>query len=162
MRPAKTQISLGIRPVWSETSLSTWRKLGSLAGRMPRLIWAFAGRTVILLVLSRGGSNLFLWVLLHYDQLWVWSHKTNFSFVWDMGRRRHDTKLYLSTIYCPLFRFQTRHICIMEFCLAIEQAYLYHPRNRHKCLSMHGRFSVNIQLLINCVKCLNKRTMQHH
>ena len=31
VRPAKTQISLGIRPVWSESSLSAWRKLGSLA-----------------------------------------------------------------------------------------------------------------------------------
>ena len=27
VRPAKTQISLGIRPVWSESSLSAWRKL---------------------------------------------------------------------------------------------------------------------------------------
>ena len=69
VRPAKTQISLGIRPIWSESSLSAWRKLGSLAthwvhsedsdqtGRMPRLIWVFAGRTVILLVLSCRGSN---------------------------------------------------------------------------------------------------------
>ena len=31
MRPAKTQISLGICPVRSESSLSAWRKLGSLA-----------------------------------------------------------------------------------------------------------------------------------
>ena len=31
VRPAKTQISLGIRPVWSEPSLSAWKKLGSLA-----------------------------------------------------------------------------------------------------------------------------------
>ena len=30
VRPAKTQISLGIRPVWSESSLSAWRKLRSL------------------------------------------------------------------------------------------------------------------------------------
>ena len=30
VRPAKTQISLGIRPVWSESSLSAWRKLWSL------------------------------------------------------------------------------------------------------------------------------------
>ena len=30
-RMAKTQISLGIRPVWSESSLSAWRKPGSLA-----------------------------------------------------------------------------------------------------------------------------------
>ena len=69
VRPAKTQISLGIRPVWSKSSLSAWRKLGFLAthwahskdsdqtGRMPRLIWVFAGRTVTLLVLSCHGSN---------------------------------------------------------------------------------------------------------
>ena len=31
VRPAKTQISLGICPVWSEYLLSTWRNLGSLA-----------------------------------------------------------------------------------------------------------------------------------
>ena len=31
MRLAKTQISLGIRPVWSESSLSAWRNVGTLA-----------------------------------------------------------------------------------------------------------------------------------
>ena len=31
VRPAKTQISLGIRPVWSESSMSAWGKLRSLA-----------------------------------------------------------------------------------------------------------------------------------
>ena len=52
MRPAKTQINLGIRLVWSESSLSAWWKLGSLATH-----WVHsAGRTVILLVLSWGGS----------------------------------------------------------------------------------------------------------
>ena len=68
VRPAKTQISLGICPVWSESSLSAWRKLRSLVthwvhnedsdqtGRMPRLIWVFAGCTLNLLVLSQGGS----------------------------------------------------------------------------------------------------------
>ena len=57
VRPEKTQISLGICSVWSESSLSAWRKPGSLAtnwahtedsdqtGQMPRLIWVFAGRT---------------------------------------------------------------------------------------------------------------------
>ena len=50
VRPAKIHISLGIRPVWSESSLSAWRNIRSLAtkwahsedsdqsGRMPRLI----------------------------------------------------------------------------------------------------------------------------
>ena len=57
VRPAKTKLSLCICPVWSDSSLSAWRKLDSIAthwahsedsdptGRMPRLIWAFAGRT---------------------------------------------------------------------------------------------------------------------
>ena len=101
VRPAKTQISLDIRPVWSESSLSAWGKLGSLASipnskfihfsgytiiynymrcntisnilvathwthsedsdqteRMPRLIWVLVGRTVILFVLSWGGSYI--------------------------------------------------------------------------------------------------------
>ena len=62
VRPAKTQISLGIRPVWSESLLSAWRNLGSLpnertvktdqTGRMSRLIWVFSGRILIVLVLS--------------------------------------------------------------------------------------------------------------
>ena len=55
VRQAKTLISLSIRPGWSESSLSAWRKPWSLAthwahskdsdqtGRMPRLIWIFAG-----------------------------------------------------------------------------------------------------------------------
>ena len=68
MRPAKTQISLGIRPVWSESSLcAQWVAKGpsflhadsedsDQTGRMPRLIWVFAGRPFTSLVLSRGGS----------------------------------------------------------------------------------------------------------
>ena len=39
VRPAKTHISLGIRPVWSESSLSAWRKLGSFAGRTLSLLF---------------------------------------------------------------------------------------------------------------------------
>ena len=74
VRPVKTQIS----PVWSESSLSAWRKLGSLAthwvhsedsdqiGRMPRLIWVFAGRTLILLVCH---------VVLHFS---YYSNKVSF------------------------------------------------------------------------------------
>ena len=54
----KTQISLGIRPVWSESLLcAQWVAKGSVllqadsedsdqTGRMHRLIWVFAGRTV--------------------------------------------------------------------------------------------------------------------
>ena len=70
VRPAKTLISLGIRPVWSESSLcAQWVAKGprflhadsedsDQTGRMPRLIRVFAGRTLTLLVLSWGGSFL--------------------------------------------------------------------------------------------------------
>ena len=62
--PAKIQVSLGIRPVWSESSLCTqWvvkdpsllhadSEDSDQTGRMPRLIRVFAGRTVTLKVLS--------------------------------------------------------------------------------------------------------------
>ena len=57
-----------IRPVRSESSLSAWMKLGSLATHWVHSkdsdqtgwIWVFAGCTVILLVLPWGGSDLFL------------------------------------------------------------------------------------------------------
>ena len=71
VRSAKTQFSLGIRTVWSESSLSAWRNLWSLAThwahsedsdqtrRMPRPIWVFAGRTLLVLVFSCPGSLLY-------------------------------------------------------------------------------------------------------
>ena len=65
----KTQISLGIHPVWSESSLSAWRKLGSedsdQTGRMPRLIWVFAGHTChfVGFVMRR----LFIFILYEYE-----------------------------------------------------------------------------------------------
>ena len=57
--PAKTQISLGICPVWSESSLcAQWvamdprflyadSKDSDQTGQMPKLIWVFAGRILI-------------------------------------------------------------------------------------------------------------------
>ena len=73
VRSAKTQISLGICPVWSESSLcAQWvakdpsylqadREDSDQTGQMPRLIWVFSGRkvtvTFVLLVLSCRGSH---------------------------------------------------------------------------------------------------------
>ena len=65
---ANIPINLGSSPVWSESSLcAQWvakdqsfphadSEDSDQTGRMPKLIWVFAGRTVILLVLSQGGS----------------------------------------------------------------------------------------------------------
>ena len=62
MRPAKTQISLGLRPDWSESSLSAWRNLGSWATHWTHsedsagCSVSLLGEQVILLVLSCCGS----------------------------------------------------------------------------------------------------------
>ena len=80
VRPAKTQISLGIRPVWSESSLSVWRKLWPLAnqwvpsedsdqtGWMPRSIWVLDGHTghfvgflMLRLISVSGNETFFFW-----------------------------------------------------------------------------------------------------
>ena len=91
VRPAKTQISLGIRPVWSESSLSAWRKLGSLAthwahsedsdqtGRMPRFIWVFAdqtGRMPRLICLRWPNTNFVCFVMFRLTCVFVWSLTT--------------------------------------------------------------------------------------
>ena len=59
VRPAKTQISLGIRPVWSESSLCTqWVAKGLRFLHADSEDSDQTGRTVTLLVLSWGGSNV--------------------------------------------------------------------------------------------------------
>ena len=82
VRPAKTQISLGIWPVWSESSLcAQWvakepsflhadSEDSDQTGRMPRLIWVFTGRPVILLVLSWGGSFFQYWQRTSLSSSW--------------------------------------------------------------------------------------------
>ena len=79
LRPVKTQISLRIHPVRSETSLSAWRNIGSLATHWGHckdcsdwvdaqadlnLCWAH----IILLAVSWGGSFVFLeWPTCHFQ-----------------------------------------------------------------------------------------------
>ena len=74
MRPVKTQISLGIHPVWSESSLCTqWvgtdtsflhadSEDSDQTGRKPTLIWVFAGRTLTLSVLSYFNESLLFYL----------------------------------------------------------------------------------------------------
>ena len=112
VRPAKTLISLGICPVWSESSLSAWRKLGSLAthwvhsedsdqtGQMPRLIWVFAGCTVSLLVLSWGG-----WII-----CLDWSYsKLKTRDLMHFVFQNVSTKVYL--IWAPAWQHHENALC---------------------------------------------------
>ena len=54
VRPAKTQVSLGIHLVWSESSLSTWRKLRSLV-----TYWAHSEDSDLCLCLAHRSSCWF-------------------------------------------------------------------------------------------------------
>ena len=111
VRPAKTQISLGIRLVWPESSLSAWRKLGSLAthwahsedsdqtGRMPRLIWVFAGYTLILLVLSCCGSNMTQWIHIRKVKHRIKTFQNKLSPI-SISHRRSVKLLKLSYLTC--------------------------------------------------------------
>ena len=98
VRPAKTQISLGIRAVWSEHSLcAKWvAKIPSFlhadsedsdqTGRMPRLIWVSAGCTLILLVLSWCGSFEDVYVV-GYVSCWLWGTISNGKiFLWKFSK----------------------------------------------------------------------------
>ena len=80
----RRQISLGICPVWSESSLSAWRKLGSLAnhwahsedadqtGRIPRLIWVFTGRKGHFIAFVMRRLKYFLISIVYFALLFIW------------------------------------------------------------------------------------------
>ena len=67
-----------LSPIWSEPSLCAQRVAKDPSflhadsgdpdqtGRMPRLIWVFAGRTLTLLVLSCRGSSSFYFIVLYF------------------------------------------------------------------------------------------------
>ena len=90
VHPAKTQNSLGIHPVWSESSLSAWRKLLAHSedydhtGQMPRLNRIFARCTVICagwsapLLFSYGKADfLMTWLMAHkFTNKWWYARKS--------------------------------------------------------------------------------------
>ena len=90
--PAKTPISLGMRPVWSESSLCAQRVAKDTSilhtdsedsdqtGQMPRLIWVFLGHTVILLILSWGSSFLNFWPIKLIDHILFHNNYRGFVF----------------------------------------------------------------------------------
>ena len=77
--PAKTQISLGIRTVWSESSMSAWRNLGSLAAH-----WTHSedsDKTESLL-----GAHSFCWFC-HDAAHYTLNHLCLVSHFWNLGKQ---------------------------------------------------------------------------
>ena len=115
--PSKDLDQFGhICPVWSESSLSAWRKLVSLAihwahsedsdqiGWMPRLIWVFAGRTLILLVLSCCSSNEEAFVI--YIEFINYMHQRSWWWVFYSSKRKcpYDLQITISKSLIALSR----------------------------------------------------------
>ena len=108
-----------------QSSLSAWRKLGSLAthwacsddsnqtGRIPRLIWVFTGCTVIFLVLSWCGS----YIIRHFLNLFVspgeglsFLHLTSNKTIWIPILIQDK---WHSASYTILFRNEYSVICMI-------------------------------------------------
>ena len=93
VRPAKTQISLGIRPDWSEYSLFAWRNIGSLATH-----WAQRRR-----LCEDANSDLSLrWAHIHFvgfvmsrlkwtSRRELWSHKCTNTSIITTTHHRYST-----------------------------------------------------------------------
>ena len=95
VRPAKTQNSLGIRPVWSESLLSAWRKLGSLATH-----W----------VHSEDWSD---WADAQADQTLRWAHTHFVGFV----TRRLLFSYKQKSLQCYRSVFRLSEVCeLSKFC----------------------------------------------
>ena len=109
VRLAKVQISLGIRPVWTESSLSAWRNTGSSAtqwahwehsdqtGRMPRLIWVFAGRP------CHFDGFVMRWLIILYNSVICQTYrknKCNFFYISAIFAVRIDLSFLKYALYC--------------------------------------------------------------
>ena len=103
--PAKTQISLGIRPVWSESSLcAQWvakdpnflyadSEDSDQTGHMPRLIWVFAGCTCP-----------FVGFVMRWLKYWWQSRATTqnlFDIKWCIESQPRPCKKGKNRLFCP-------------------------------------------------------------
>ena len=144
MRPSKTPISLGIRPVWSESSLSAWRNFGSLttqwthsedsdqAGWMPRLMWVFAGHTGHFVGFVMRRINWKERIGIRYEIC-----QNRFYRVCSLGELTNAT-LYRSSIRSPVSTVFQRHCNIFIWwavSLTILLLHVFHEGARiFKCL----------------------------
>ena len=104
VRPSKTWISLGIPPVWSESSLCTqWiakdLEVSSCGQRRPGWSESSLGAHAILLVLSQDSSNCFCRCFQDY---WCCKKKKGLSY--NLFRKRHRIKFCLVILLCELGR----------------------------------------------------------
>ena len=171
VRAAKTQISLGIHQVWSESLLcAQWvakdpsflhadSKDSEQTGHPPRLIWVFAGRTLILLVLSCRGSYMVKkkkkkWILFKLKTTEVHSQrntddeniKITIYLIAELPLRKISQKRVVQTNEWK-FRAQFRHFTSIEYDYDLRHSWdlktcLWKKKIRKKEMK-HGRLPWN-------------------
>ena len=137
-----------IYPIWSEPSLSAWKKFGPLATHWAHSkdsvqtgrIWVFAGRTATLLVMSRGGS-LYLYLFLLFLSLCLSpsSPPLPVYYLWP-----HFLTVFLSLPFIHFIVFDFAHSDINNFLTKMLIMFL------HIFLAYPNWISVN---LIGARKC---------
>ena len=113
--PVKTQIKLGIRPVRSKSSLSAWRKIGSLATH-----WAH----------SEDWSD---WTDAQADLSLRWVHRSFYWFCHEVAqllvtvnwRFRHLVSLMMLNIYSYDGNFNLHLTTIKDFYILVSRQYLF-------------------------------------
>ena len=119
VRPAKTQISQGMRQVWSESSLSAWRNIGSIATH-----WA-QGKTLIRLGGCPGwsesslGAHLFCWFCHETSYLML---KASFCIL-HKGSNDSVQYIFLLPLKTLTSQKRTRHVLllIMRHCRNVSR-----------------------------------------
>ena len=110
------QWRLSIRPVWSETSLSAWRNLGSLAthgahsedsDQMPRLIWVFTVHFVGFVILRLNSSALSFWKQLKVLNLTFLISDTNFYYFFFRKKLTSTFTVFEQNVLCRWDVYQT-------------------------------------------------------
>ena len=147
VRPAMAQISLGICPVWSESSLcARWvakdpsffhadsddsdqpghpdSEDSDQTGRMPRLIWVFAGCTFCWFC-PEAAHLILLWLIVFDQKLAVllYNHLMYISSLKHANITMLTVLLKLLIRHFSIFQFSIpRNIPMLRWCLSVDKA----------------------------------------
>ena len=140
LRPAKTQISLGVSPVWSEPSLSDLRiakdqrllhvdsEDSDQTGRMPSLIWVFTGPTnhfVVRRLINRNDPQ--------YLGRQVWANRADLNQTAPSIRLHHNVQIHSNLFRCSNFYSKYR----------VHFFFTLYPRSQEKITKARKLYSLS-------------------
>ena len=139
VHPAKTQISLDIRPVWSESSLSAWKKLGSLLSyplSAQRRLWSDWAHSHFVGFVMRQ---------LNFLSLWPWSRCQKLK---QKGSHFFDTASALNTVKSEHQNSSNVRVTVYKMCTFCPFGLTL------KCKSLCTTFEMQVHLSLDN-KCLS-------